>query len=174
MGRKTKHPWEEIRLRFVQGDPTEEGGRTGHHWPTTGDLAREYSTDPATVSKKANACGPGGKTWYEQREAFKRELQQKLDDKTTELLAGQAAGFRARLFQVSVRVASGVDRSLRTDDPSPAGYNQLVSAAARAEKLGESILSKVKAEDPKKAQEEMDDWTLMRHIHAGAKLEDLK
>lgn len=166
---RRRHPWEEIRRRFVQGEEAEEEGRATRRWPSTGDLAGAYGIHPTNVSKEARKKNPDGRDWYDLREAFKRELQRQVDVKAAQKLAEQEIRFRVRTYQVAERLLAGVERSLRTEDQPPDNLSRLATAARRAQELGMVSLDRAK-DGP---VEGLDDWTLMRRIRQGARLEDL-
>lgn len=166
---RRRHPWEEIRRRFVQGEEVDEDGRVTRRWPSTGDMAATYGIHPSNVSKEAKKKNPDGRDWYDQREAFKRELQRQVDAKAAQKLAEQEIRFRVRTYQVAERLLGGVERALRTEDHPPDNLSRLANTARRAQELGMVSLDRAK-DGP---VEGLDDWTLMRRIRQGARLEDL-
>ncbi|MBI3131462.1 MAG: hypothetical protein HYZ13_09065 [Acidobacteria bacterium] len=166
---RRRHPWDELRRRFVQGEEVDEGDRTTRRWPSTGDLAATFGIHPSNVSKAARKKDPEGRDWYGQREAFKRELQRQVDVKAAQKLAEQEIRFRVRTYQVAERLLGGVERALRTEDHPPDNLSRLANTARRAQELGMVALDRAK-DGP---VEGLDDWTLMRRIRQGARLEDL-
>jgi hypothetical protein len=166
---RRQHPWEEVRRRFVQGEEIEEDDRITRRWPSTGDLAAIFDIHPSNVSKEAHKKDPEGKTWYDYRDAFKREAQRRLDAKAAQKLADQEIRFRFRTYQAAERTVACVERALRTEDHTPENINRLITSIRRAQEVGLVAMDRPKSGPV----EGMDDWTLMRRVRQGARLEDL-
>ncbi len=152
MGRPPRIPWDELRDRFVQGEEVVEGGRAGRRWPSTGDLARIYGVDPATVSRATHRERPEG-TWIQQREAFRSGLQREADAKVSRAVGNQALPFRLKSLHLAFRLMHLVERNLMEKDPSPRKLNQLARSAQQALKIGLISIGEVAQPEPQSPPE---------------------
>ncbi|MEI6416033.1 MAG: hypothetical protein WCP34_17490 [Pseudomonadota bacterium] len=173
--RPYKHPWDEIEAIYVRGENQKMLGLSGktelvHEWPTQAALARDYGVREEQVSKRFARPGLDGLTAHQRQAAFRVNYQQQLDDN----FLVEFAGREIRLRKATLALAELALCQIAQELTKPQGADallKLMTAVRRAQEIGMVALNRPAEESKEEAVLGTDDWTLMREIRRGARMD---
>ena len=87
-----KYPWPEIKAEYVEG--INKNGEI--HYPTLEELARKHGCSESSVRKRS-----AKEDWATERNIYCTKIEQKTQEKKSTVLAGKAAEFDAKVYQIT-------------------------------------------------------------------------
>lgn len=126
-----KYPWDQIKAAYVEGIP----GEGGIHYPTLEELTQRYGCKFGYLRQRA-----AKEKWTDQKNIYLTKIEQKKQEKKSDVLASRAAEFDAKCLEiVEVAVSHVKGHFLAAQERFRASRGQEAMNDERLERLSRTL-----------------------------------